>query len=800
MTDEAQALRDENAALQIQMKKLSRQLANQQNSMEWFKKISATRDGLALKLKEEQTRQEKFMNMMLENSSNIIILLDGEGKFAYCTDTFLKIAGIQNFGLVNGLHFSEVFGRFHDDVFLEHAGVYIDRAMAEHGTVKSEETLDLGGSGVFRIYITNTTAMRDESGKVEGVMLLFHDVTETLRAKEEAEAASRAKSAFLATMSHEIRTPLNAIIGLSEIQLQNDLPGDTRADLEKIYNSGSVLLGIINDILDISKIEAGNFELVPVEYDTPSLINDTVQLNVVRIGSKPIAFKLNIDDTLPARLFGDELRVKQVLNNILSNAFKYTKAGTVTLQVRWEKQGGDTFIIFTVSDTGQGIREEDIGKLFSEYSQLDARANRKIEGTGLGLSITKHLVEMMGGTIGVESEYGWGTTFTVRVRQGLVDERPIGKEVAESLMSFQLIETRRSRGKNLIRARMPYGKVLVVDDVPTNLDVAKGLMLPYGLSIDCVLSGTEAIEKIRKEEVKYDAVFMDHMMPGMDGIEATQIIRNEIGTEYAKTVPIIALTANALAGNEEMFLNTGFNAFIAKPIDIMRLDVILNQWVRDKQSEETLWKAEQEQASGEADAGASGGVLENADMEGMDFAAGLKRYGTEEIYLRILHSYATHSPALLEKLRNLTRETLPDYAITVHGLKGASYGICANEIGKDAEELEHAAKAGDYEKVNSKNAAFIAKVEASLEKLGKLLRGAAENGNEKKKAAAPDRGVLEKLLDASRRFKPAIMEDLVKELESCEYESGGELIPWLREQLDNLEYDAIKEKLESLPA
>jgi CheY-like chemotaxis protein/nitrogen-specific signal transduction histidine kinase len=638
--------------------------------------------------------------------------------------------------------------------------------------------------------------MRDKTGKVEGVMILFHDVTETLRAKEAAETASKAKSAFLATMSHEIRTPLNAIIGLSEIQLQKVLPEDTYLDLEKIYNSGSTLLGIINDILDISKIEAGTFELIPEEYDTPSLINDTVQLNIVRIGSKPITFKLNVDDTLPARLFGDELRVKQVLNNILSNAFKYTKAGTVTLQVRWEKQGGDAAVIFAVSDTGQGIRRDDIDKLFSEYSQLDTRANRKIEGTGLGLSITKRLVEMMNGTIGVESEYGSGSVFTVRIRQKIINGKPIGKEVAENLMSFRLIETRRSRNKNLVRVRMPYGKVLVVDDVATNLDVARGLMLPYGLTIDCVLSGPEAIEKVRKEDVKYDVIFMDHMMPGMDGIEAARIIRSEIGTEYAKTVPIIALTANALAGNEEMFLSSGFDAFIAKPIDIMRLDVILNQWVRDRQSEETLWKAGQE--ANEAGTEAADGVLKTANLEGIDLNAGLKRYETEEIYLRILQSYLTHTPELLEKLRSLSRETLPQYAITVHGLKGASYGICAGEIGGEAEELEFAAKAGEYEQVISKNAAFIAKVETALEGIRKLLDSAAENSSPKRKAAAPDKILLEKLLDASRRFKPAIMENIMAELEGCEYESGGDLIPWLREQIDNLEYDAVREKLESL--
>jgi PAS domain S-box-containing protein len=797
VTEEPRALKEENAALQLQIKKLTRQFTAQQNTMMRFEKVSAIRDGLAAKLKEEQTKQEKFMNMMLENSSNAIILLDGEGRFAYCTDTFLKMAGIQNFGLVNGLHFSEVFKRFNNDVFSEHAEFYIGRAMEEQRTVKSEETLDVDGSGDLRIYTTNTTAMRDKSGTVEGIMILFHDVTETLRAKEEAEAASKAKSAFLATMSHEIRTPLNAILGLSEIQLQNELPEDAHADLEKIYNSGSTLLGIINDILDISKIEAGNFELIPVNYDTPSLINDTVQLNIVRIGSKPITFKLNIDDTLPARLSGDELRVKQILNNILSNAFKYTKAGTVTLQVRWEKQDENALMIFAVSDTGQGIRKEDIDKLFSEYSQLDTRANRKIEGTGLGLSITKQLVEMMHGSITVESEYGKGSTFTARLYQGIVEEKPIGQEVAENLMSFRLIETRRSRSKNLVRTRMPYGKVLVVDDVATNLDVARGLMLPYGLTIDCVLSGQEAIEKVRGAEVKYDAIFMDHMMPGMDGIEATRIIRNEIGSDYAKTVPIIALTANALAGNEELFLGAGFNAFIAKPIDIMRLDVILNQWVRDKQSEETLWKAGQEKSPGTDGETERFGMLENAALEGMDFTTGLKRYGTEDVYLRILRSYITHTPELLDKLRSLTRETLPDYAVTVHGLKGASYGICADAIGSDAEELEFAAKAGNYEKVESKNAAFIAKVETSLENLRELLRTVAERETEKPRAIAPDKALLEKLLDASKRFKPAIMEEVLAELEKYEYESDGGLIPWLREQIDNLEYDAVREKLES---
>jgi signal transduction histidine kinase/CheY-like chemotaxis protein len=632
---------------------------------------------------------------------------------------------------------------------------------------------------------------------------LENRLTEMMEAKTIAEAASESKSAFLATMSHEIRTPLNAIIGLSEVELQGELPEHTKDSLGKIYNSGSILLGIVNDILDISKIEAGSLELTPLNYEVYGLINDSAQLNIVRVGTKDIKFRLLVDESIPRELCGDELRVKQLLNNILSNAFKYTESGTVVLKISWRREGDDALLFFTVSDTGKGIKREDIDKLFAKYSQLDSRANRHIEGTGLGLSIAKRLSEMMGGSISVESEYGIGSSFMFTIRQRIANPAPLGRENAENLKNLRFMQNRRRRGNNLVRSYMPYGRVLVVDDVPTNLDVVKGLIMPYGLTVDFAASGFEAIEKVRAADEspgqgaaeKYDIVFMDHMMPEMDGVEATYAIR-EMGTEYARTVPIVALTANAIVGNEEMFLANGFNGFISKPIDIMRLDMTLNKWVRDKQSTETLRMAEA--AAGVlADSTKTGeGILSGLRLEGIDLTAGLNHYGNEESYLNVIESYVTHTPKLLEQLRDPSA-SLRNYAIAVHGLKGSSYGICADGTGELAAELEAAAKAGDQETIEENNRRLIELTESLLARLKEMLRLArGEKPPPKERASAPDESLLEMVRDGASRFKSGIMKEALEQLERYEYESGGDLVEWLRAQVDNLEYDAVLERLE----
>jgi len=523
------------------------------------------------------------------------------------------------------------------------------------------------------------------------------------QARIKSDMRTQQKSNFLATMSHEIRTPLNAILGMTEIQMQNSgHPPSTSEAFIKINNSGNLLLNIINDILDLSKIEAGKLELVPVKYDVASLINDIIQLNYIRYESKPIEFKIEIDENIPSVLVGDELRIKQILNNLLSNAFKYTDRGQVTLAVNAEcvgRGGGAVIVtlIFQVKDTGQGMTPEQISKLYDEYTRFNLEANRTTEGAGLGMTITRNLVDLMYGKISVKSAVNEGTAVTVRLPQktdGIGIRGIIGKENSESLRQFRLSASLQLKKNQITHEYMPYGHILIVDDVETNLYVAKGLMAPYGLKIDLATSGFEAIDKI-KEGIVYNIIFMDHMMPKMDGIETTKQLRR-----MGYNNPIVALTANALAGQAEMFLKNGFDDFISKPIDIRQLNVCLNRLIRDKQSSEVIEAAQKEKIE-----------LDKKQVSNQ---------GHRQIDAQLALIFARDAEKAVESIKASMKnhfdseEDLHMYIINVHAMKSALANIKSNELSSIAFRLEQAGREKNINVILSETNDF-------LEKLGMVI-------------------------------------------------------------------------------
>ncbi|MCL2741863.1 MAG: ATP-binding protein [Oscillospiraceae bacterium] len=535
---------------------------------------------------------------------------------------------------------------------------------------------------------------------------------ETRKHQMEAEAANKAKSSFLSTMSHEIRTPMNAILGITEIQLQNEgLDKGAREALEKIYSSGDLLLGIINDILDLSKIEAGKLELMVDRYEVASLISDTAQLNIMRIGSKPIEFTLHIGDDMPSILIGDELRIKQILNNLLSNAFKYTERGNVDLTVEAEPDGdadGRVILALGVRDTGQGMSKAQIERLFDEYSRFNVETNRTTEGTGLGMSITRNLIRLMGGAIAIESEPGEGSLFTVRLPQGKGGEGALGGEMAANLRQFRTKSRAQMKRVQITREMMPYGSVLLVDDVETNIYVAKGLMAPYGLRMESAGSGFAAIEMVKAGR-EFDIIFMDHMMPKMDGVEATAIIR---GLGYGR--PIVALTANAVAGQADIFLGNGFDDFISKPIDIRQLNNILNKFIRDKKA------ALDGMGPGGPDGGGAGGdgasVGAAAGGGPAEGAAAHNAMAADRRFVEVFLRDADKAAAAIQEVADAGAYgdggSLRAYTINVHGIKSALANFGNDALSGTARDLEMAARTGDMRALAEGTPRFLADLRA----------------------------------------------------------------------------------------
>ena len=688
--------------------------------------------------------------------------------------------------------------------------------------------------------------------------------------KIEAENANKAKGDFLARMSHEIRTPMNAVIGMAELALRENIPPSAYEHIATIKQSGQTLLSIINDILDFSKIESGKLEITPTDYLLASLINDIVSIIQMRMADSQVRFAVNIDCKIPNILCGDEIRIRQIMLNILSNAAKYTEKGYVTFNVSSEANDADkdlVNLVFEVADSGRGIKQEDIKDLFGDFVRFDLTENRHIEGTGLGLAIVWGLIKAMDGHISVQSEYGKGSTFTVKLPQRIRErgqlaavENPQEKRVlvyerrrihADSIVrtldnlgiqcaviatdsefseqissgdwSFLFIasslynrvskqcDTLRPElrvvliigfgetvsnpslsilalpahaisvanvlngghggflhgevSKSKVRFTAPEATVLVVDDINTNLSVVKGLLQPYNMRVKLCKSGAEAIEAISVE--KFDVVFMDHMMPGMDGMEATSRIRAlDTDDPYYTKVPIIALTANAITGTEKMFLKNGFNDFLSKPIDTIKLDSILAKWLpREKQmklvvesiADSILWK-------------------HNADLAHLPILtiAGLNTHkgigfsgGNIENYKQTLTIFYQDAQAKIEQITTaLKTDHLPLYVTYVHGLKSAAANIGAEELSEMAKTLEMAGNQEDLSFIQIHNPLFLSALESLLVNIDIVLKPKVPVEYTEDIDPELFHAELAKLDEAIENLDPGAIDDAVAKLQS----------------------------------
>jgi signal transduction histidine kinase/ActR/RegA family two-component response regulator len=389
--------------------------------------------------------------------------------------------------------------------------------------------------------------------------------------RKAAVRANEAKSEFLANMSHEIRTPLNAIIGMNEMVMREEISPQAEEYSQNIYNAGQTLLAIINDILDFSKIESGKMEIVPVTYELSSVLNDVINMVTKKVNDKGLQFNTEISSSIPYQLFGDEVRIRQVVLNIVNNAVKYTQEGSVTLIVDWEWIDEVKIMLkLSVRDTGIGIKEEDLQKLFKGFQRVDLVNNRNIEGTGLGLAITKRLVAQMEGEINVDSVYGEGSTFTVSLPQVVMDDKPMGDFAA----AYQKMHKTRDEQTETFTA--PGARMLIVDDNRVNLTVAKGLLKNTEIQVDTVESGAEALEKVRTEH--YHIILLDHMMPEMNGLDTLKNMRNQ-EENMSKDAAVVALTANAISGSREMYMAAGFDDYLSKPIDRVKYIELIQKYL-----------------------------------------------------------------------------------------------------------------------------------------------------------------------------------------------------------------------------
>ena len=546
-----------------------------------------------------------------------------------------------------------------------------------------------------------------------------------------AQRAEGARDIFLANMSHELRTPINTILGLNELILRESQEETIKEYARDIRQAGNVLLTLVSDILDFSKLEADRLDLNEGIYDVSSLLNDLINSVSVPLRRKRLDLKLEIAQDMPYKLQGDEIHIRQIISNLLSNAVKFTEKGRVTLYFQWKEITEDEIELnVIVKDTGIGIKEEDIPKLFRAFQRMDSTARSKNDRTGLGLAITKRLVEMMGGELSVQSVYGKGSAFSFHIRQKVVDRSPLGdfdKNYRESLRSIDDYHE---------RFIAPMGRVLIVDDNAMNLAVAQGLLKGTRLQVDVASSGEECLELIKRKT--YHVICMDHMMPVMDGVETLHAIRKLEGNP-SRDIPVIALTANAVAGARELYLNEGFQDYLTKPIDADKFENMLIEYLPDNvvyltHNTDISDAYEEEEADNELSIKES-----QLYLMGFNIRNGLKYMGGDRaLYGKVLqdfHSILQEKEGALKDF--LKKGDMPGYMIIVHSLKGNARNVGADDLADEAFELEKMAKAGQLEDVSVRSPILFSMMSAMRNSLKVYLDNEEKLEVKKEEEEAP---------------------------------------------------------------
>ncbi len=613
-------------------------------------------------------------------------------------------------------------------------------------------------------------------------------------AKQAAEEANQSKSKFIANMTHELRTPINVIMGMDEMILRETMEDSIRERAMDIKSASQILLGLINDVLDYSKIEAGNLNIIPVEYDLVAMIRDLVLLSENRARQKSLSFEMDIQQDLPSGLYGDDIHIRQILVNLLTNAVKYTEEGTVLLKITGKKQNDDTILLHcAVKDTGIGIKDEDLRKLFIPFSRIEERRNRNVEGSGLGLSIIINLLRMMGSDLNVESVYGEGTVFWFELEQKIINEEPVG-DIRERLDDMV------REYKYQVSFIAPDARILMVDDNSLNRRLFVSLLKNTQIKISTVSSGRKALDLVQHEY--FDIIFMDYLMPEMDGAETLRRMR-ELKNNRCRNTPVIALTANAYSGSREAYLEMGFADFLAKPIVTEKLEALI--WERlPKEYIESVSRKEVSEDRAEVNMVQAQGEVELPEIEGIQWQhaqlfvkdKGILLSSLKDFYDNIDSTYQEIS-ALAEGIN--TEEGISDYRICVHALKSSAALLGILMISELSRLLEYAARDGEREKISAVTPILL----EELQRIKERLRPVMENGEtEIKEKPAADAAKLgecfEMLLFSMDQMDIGGADMCMDQIRSYSYDKElQEIVDKVGRKVKALDYKGASEEIES---